>query len=59
MMWMVDIQGFRHVTVLIAYFLYFAFFSVLRSVFLIPIFLQPCHGGDSHLSLNGPGSIPG
>jgi len=59
MLWMVDIQGFRHIAVPIAFFIYCFFLSVLRSFFLITLFLQPCHGGDSHLSLNSPSSIPG
>jgi len=44
---------------LLTFFIYCFFLSVLRSIFLITLFLQPCHGGDSHLSLNDPSSIPG
>jgi hypothetical protein len=44
---------------LLTFFIYCFFLSVLRSNFLVTLFLQPCRGGDSHLSLNGPSSIPG
>jgi len=60
MMWMVDIQGFRHVTVHIANFLYLLLLSFLSSFYFsyYSIFAA-YHGGDSHLSLKGPSSIPG